>query len=510
MDSFYKVLIVDDELLIRRGIMNYLDWEYEGFTIIGEASNGKEAMKQITEQQPHILITDIVMPELNGVELVKYIKEHHPHIDIIVLSSFEDFEYVKQAFQYGVVDYILKPKLQSDDLLQTLHRITKKQPDREEKHPTRSIQNMLRKIIDGYHTVREMEEIKTHFTFQQYLLVKTFWKKKKDQHTHDQTFQHILTTTFPRCEIVDISQDDDHCLTLINFTTEELPAMERSLLQAITEADANHQQKWMISTPFFPLEKLADINQEQFAEMEKDHFYLPEQHWIQYGQLPDREIIQEDFDLQRLIDHFKHQQFEKGFHYLHRHIQLLQQQREMEIFAFKSWLENVIFNIVVALNNIGLTSKAFEDQKYQYLHWITHSFHIQEAMDIVEAFQTDVEQLQTQITTRGSSFQTILDYIEEHYQERLTLQTLANQFHFNPSYLSSYFTKHHQEGFSEYLNKVRITYAKEKLIETNQSITTVSEEVGFSDPSYFTKVFKRVEKQSPRSYRSMMRKTRGS
>ncbi|GAB2557906.1 response regulator transcription factor [Gracilibacillus alcaliphilus] len=507
MKSFYKVLVVDDELLIRRGIINYLDWEQEGFQIVGEASNGKEAIKLITERQPHIVISDIVMPELNGVELVKYLKEHHPQIEIIVLSSFEDFEYVKQAFQYGVADYILKPKLQSDDLLHTLQGITKKLAHIDNEQPAVSIQEILRKIIDGYQTIREMETVKKHFSFDHFVLIKIFWKKGVTHHISYHPFEQILTTSFSACEIIDLSNDHDHCLALINFTKEQWPAMQQALLQTIDYFDTNHnQQKWMISTPFTSLDQLAGICQEQFAEMEKDHFYLPDQKWLQYGQLPAKEAVQEDFDLNHFIDLFKQKQFEKAIHYLRKHIQLLQQQREMEIFAFKSWLENIIFNIVVLLSNMALTAKGFEEQKYQYLTRITDAFHIQEVMDILEEFISEVEQqLPDEEEHAASHFQLILDYIETYYHQRLTLQTLADQFHFNPSYLSSYFTRHHQEGFSEYLNKVRIKYAKERLRTTNESITAISEAVGFSDPSYFTKVFKKMEQQSPRSYRKAMK-----
>ncbi|GAE92218.1 DNA-binding response regulator [Gracilibacillus boraciitolerans JCM 21714] len=127
MQEFYKVLIVDDEMLIRQGIINYIEWENEGYKIIGEASNGEEAMQLMASDHPHILITDIVMPGMDGIELVKNVKEFYPETEIIVLSSFENFDYVKQTFQNGVADYILKPKLNTEELLQTLNRVTQSQ-----------------------------------------------------------------------------------------------------------------------------------------------------------------------------------------------------------------------------------------------------------------------------------------------------------------------------------------------------------------------------------------------
>lgn len=104
-----KVLIVDDALLIRKGIKHSINWEKEGFQIIGEGKNGEEALELIETFHPHIVITDMVMPVMDGVELTKAIKEDFPQIEIIILSSFGDFDYVRSTFQLGISDYILKP-----------------------------------------------------------------------------------------------------------------------------------------------------------------------------------------------------------------------------------------------------------------------------------------------------------------------------------------------------------------------------------------------------------------
>ena len=95
----------------------------------------------------------------------------------------------------------------------------------------------------------------------------------------------------------------------------------------------------------------------------------------------------------------------------------------------------------------------------------------------------------------------LLLYIEENYREPLSLEELAKHFHFNPSYLSTFFSKHMKQGFNEYLQKIRIEQAKKLLIDSNISISSISERVGYSDPSYFTKVFRKMEGVSPRQYR---------
>lgn len=122
MNPICKVLIVDDEILVRQGIKYVLDWEQEGFQIVGEAANGREALNSLQTLQPHIIITDIVMPVMDGEELTRLVKRDYPATEVIVLSSFSEFHYVRSTFQHGVADYILKPKLEAGALLQVLKR----------------------------------------------------------------------------------------------------------------------------------------------------------------------------------------------------------------------------------------------------------------------------------------------------------------------------------------------------------------------------------------------------
>lgn len=103
--------------------------------------------------------------------------------------------------------------------------------------------------------------------------------------------------------------------------------------------------------------------------------------------------------------------------------------------------------------------------------------------------------------TGNPSMSLILDYIQQHYMEPINLSDVASHFHFNATYLSSLFSAHNDEGFSEYLNRVRIDKAAELLITTDLPISDISLKVGYSDHSYFTKVFKKLKGQSPSQYR---------
>jgi two-component system, response regulator YesN len=105
----YKVLVVDDERIIREGIATIIDWAKHGFLFAGTASNGIEAYEMILRDPPHIVITDIKMPGINGLELISKAKEKFSEMVFVILSGYGEFDLAKEAMYYGVRHYLLKP-----------------------------------------------------------------------------------------------------------------------------------------------------------------------------------------------------------------------------------------------------------------------------------------------------------------------------------------------------------------------------------------------------------------
>ena len=104
-----KVFIVDDEKIIRKGISSILQQHIPSLEIIGEAADGAEALEKISANVPDIVITDVKMPNMDGVELTKELHRQHPSTKIIVLSGYDDYNYVRQSMKNGALDYLLKP-----------------------------------------------------------------------------------------------------------------------------------------------------------------------------------------------------------------------------------------------------------------------------------------------------------------------------------------------------------------------------------------------------------------
>lgn len=116
----YKMLIIEDEVMIRRGLACFEDWKAHGITEVREAANGAEGLELIREFRPDIVITDICMPIFTGLEIIEQTMVEYKYIPIII-SGYSDFEYAQKAIEYGVTAYILKP-IDIDKLLEAVER----------------------------------------------------------------------------------------------------------------------------------------------------------------------------------------------------------------------------------------------------------------------------------------------------------------------------------------------------------------------------------------------------
>ncbi|WP_052486937.1 response regulator [Gordoniibacillus kamchatkensis] len=121
-DTSIGVMIVDDEAIIRKGLMGTIPWGKYGMHVAADAPNGKKAWDAFLEGKPEVVITDIVMPEVGGIELAKKIKEHAPMTKILLLSCHSDFEYVQQGIKLGASGYVLKTSYNDDELEQFLRQ----------------------------------------------------------------------------------------------------------------------------------------------------------------------------------------------------------------------------------------------------------------------------------------------------------------------------------------------------------------------------------------------------
>ena len=121
-----RTIIVDDERIVRLALKSCIDWHANGFELCGVFDRAEQAVDYINKQQPQLVITDIKMGAQSGLDLIKIVKNLYPNIKIIVLSNYDDFNYVSESYKEGISEYILKQQMEPKNFLESLLKVKKK------------------------------------------------------------------------------------------------------------------------------------------------------------------------------------------------------------------------------------------------------------------------------------------------------------------------------------------------------------------------------------------------
>ena len=144
-----RLMIIDDEFIFRQGLKYMMDWEANNYTIAGEASNGKEGLELFLKLQPDIVLCDVVMPGISGIQFVAMLRRYSK-APIVMLSNFNEFDKVREAFQYGASDYLLKNRVTKDSLLECLNRLGPAKESLLSGQTEKTFGLLARKVLDGY------------------------------------------------------------------------------------------------------------------------------------------------------------------------------------------------------------------------------------------------------------------------------------------------------------------------------------------------------------------------
>lgn len=504
MNRLCKVLIVDDEFLVRQGIKHHMNWESEGFQIVGEASNGEEGLEQVRLLKPDIVITDIVMPIMDGEAFVRTLKASQPQIEVIVLSSFSEFEYVRSTLQHGAADYILKPKLDTDELLQVLQRTAGKIPELqyEPSNEGWKLGQFMEKMISGFALEDEKDMAMVRDTFPHdcfRLLVSGKHPHLSQEDTENKLLNYLADV---ECAMVPVENEMPIFLLNVEPAKEEW-MVERIKQMAIENGAGIKGPSWVLSDSFTSFDQMGDVYRNQLIKLMEYRFYYGDRSILVYSELPPLHTAGYQFNVNMFLQHVKRNRTESAREYLKEHALTLGRDYIADVFEIKSFLGNLIFNVTITLADMDVQSSALEESKYTYFKNVDGASSLNEAMQVLDQFMLEVQECTAGDGGKRSdpNMKMLLEYMHEHFDQPLGLAEVAKHFHFNPSYLSSYFSSHKKEGFNEYLNKIRIEKAEELLRSDDVTISEISSMVGYSDHSYFCKVFKKFTGLSPSRYR---------
>lgn len=525
-----KVLLVDDEQFIRQGLRHIVDWEKYGYQVVAEAENGSDAIRILEEIEIDLAFVDIRMPGMSGMEMISYVHQNMKRrIGFVILTGYAEFQYAREALQYNVLDYILKP-VQEEELL-----------------------GVLKKINQEYQDYHKGQREKYDFHISQILL-----GKFSDENIR-QVRRYFVDGSSIKYVSVEFDQNQKEFIAL---TRGERMEQQRGLLQYLRDLLEG------FSYYVVPLVEAEEgifgagilLTQELCAKVEAEekdflkniqkrvtcHFPCPIQIYV--GQEVERlEQLSQSFLSIRVARCFhgiaqEESQVRNYEDFRHRKSSMKIQENDVEalleavkenrisdiascadrIFAqirgSDMNMEMVNASIYYILYRLMEMVQEFDDETNQQeiLEYIgKESFNklvLSGSTEEITGFFSDYAGYLAQVRTQESRnvLDRVDDYVRENYKEKMSLKSLGELFYVNNVYLGQLYKKKYGIVFRDYLNNIRLEKARELLVNTNLRIYAIAEEVGFAKAEYFINKFVQNYHMTPNQYRIRNRKQEGT
>ena len=502
--KYCRVLIVEDEFIMRQGMKHMIEWEREGFTIVGEATNGQEALELIDTLKPHIVISDIVMPILNGVDFSKSIQRKYPEVQIIILSSYDNFEYVKDTLLSGAVDYILKPTLNQTQLLVSLNKAVNRIPGLELiKDEDMYYSNILERYIIGFEDNIDSKSFfnifpNTCFRLLGINIKQAYGRNRKTVKEINGVIEEYLINK--NYIFIKFILSEEVLLYLINYRINEDKKIVNDFEKYIENKIIQENTFLIITSSFNDLSKIRDVYNNKFLPYLALKFYYKNKIILDTETVTLEEKI-EKFNSTKYDNLLKRKDFITAINMMKKYIDLAVLSK-MEEYKLKNLVKNLLYNLIVSLEAYDLK---VEELRQGYFKKIDKIQYLEEFINVIEEITLQMNEfINKNVNLEEDRISEILDYIVEHYDKSLELSDIAKAFNFNYYYLSYYFNNHCSEGFSEYLNRIRIEKACELLKDNKLYVSEISSMIGYSDHSYFCRVFKKITGYTPSRYRRIV------
>lgn len=519
MSDLLKVLIVDDEYLVRNLLRNCINWNEIGYEVVGEASNAHEALDLVDELKPDVIFTDIYMPFMDGLEFGKLVFEKYSNIKIVVLTGHEEFEYAKKSIKIGIADFLLKP-INDDEIRKVAVNLKKKiEAERDQQAEYSRIKKQLEENlpylmerllsqllqsdleIDDITHQLEYFNIKINPEHIQVAVIEASLPEMDDlSHEEELLFLNmkcyeLVIKYFREDMLVHIFRDNNRNIIILNSEesidfSECLESLRTMLINKLKCAVSVG-----VGSVYSGLSRISSSYKEALYAL-KYKVIAGKNQVISYNEInfsnPSQPAIKnENYDT--LAFYLKAGMQGKASDFIEKTLSGCACEN-MRIDSIRVLASNIISIIINVLNEIEINlSDIFTDssQPFERIFMIDTLPEMKNyLLSTAEKTISIIQSMQTRKVNQ------IVEKVKEHIQQNmadpdLSLSSTARKFYMNMSYLSRIFKQETGYTFVEYLTKVRMEKAVKLLKETDLKAYQIAEEVGITNPHYFGICFKK-------------------
>lgn len=528
-----RVLLVDDEPFILKGLMVLIDWKQEGFEIVGTASNGEEALTFLKENSVDLVIADIKMPVMTGLELLQKIREEEiTDAYFVIVSGYADFSYAQKALQYKCTNYILKP-LKKDELLVELHKISKmsiKQEQRREdtkKMEDAYLAHNIISLIHGSFDKSNLTYVQEHMKLSEtvrYIEIALDDTGLAEELSDEEKceMQHKLY----EASVAFLKGYEEHCIFNVSGH-EKIYDIGFVYCSHIAENNGASEEEYLEkmlsclkSKMEIPIIILAGKKVKGIANIAKSYgtacmlrsvrgFRSKKEIYDYEGEVQVNNggivLCKESLDsLLAAIEQNSHKAIQESIDMFYEEMQKMEVVGNIMTLNINYILFQLIHLAIQQDDNVNqeeilrlISESSFEQgiKRGSKAHLTRFAFQ----------YADYLAQLRKKVS--HGVLGDIDKEIRDHYAENITLKQLSEKYFVNSAYLGQLFRKRYGQSFKDYLIRYRMEQAASKLIRTDKKIYAIAEEVGYRDLDYFVNKFIDVKGCTPARFRKQVRNT---
>lgn len=505
----YRLLIVEDDNNIRKGlikIINRMDLPVEQ---IYEAENGVEAMGMTRRQRPHIVITDIKMPCMNGLDFIEQVRKTLPNTKFIILSGYGEFTFAQKAISYNVSEYLLKP-VKKNKLFEALVKLTEQLKQEEEEIYQRSKIDkkikeyhsvILKEILEGFYGEGDVKSLLANtgisFKSEGFMALSLYSRSGNDllagfsamyEKRLNILFSYKVKNNFLTCLIsVNAAGFERFCKLAADCVSEYAGDNSARIYSGVSGVSGS-------------VTALAELVRHSRRALDyrilggAGFFYSYPQLIKKTAPKPVLNTFYEEVlnavgtknlnEIYRGIDHL---------------FDSLLKLPALAPEIIKGSIEALFLRCIPGDKKVLHTDRLWMEELYQSSESPADlKLHVKQAFGVIFT-ESDEDAL---MGIRNNKISCAIMFIERNYNKNLNLEEVAKHVNVNPSYFSYTFKKETGMCFSDYLQKIRIEKSKGLLLKSRHKIYEIAEQVGFTDEKYYFKIFKRITGVTPNQYRN--------
>ena len=533
--NLYRIILVDDEEEVRKGIIRKIDWEALGFQVVGDAENGQDAFEKIEQLEPDVVMTDIRMPYMDGLTLTSWIRQKYPSVKVLIFSGFDDFEYAQQAIKLNVTEYILKP-VNVEELTRILNRVRenldqeieqRRDVDRLRESYLSSLpilrelflNDMVRGNMPAENIRQKLEEYKidilgaekwltavinveneaseeSGLTLHQEkelipISVKSLLEDNLKDYCRFTAFNSAVGVTL--IAAVDGEREQTSLIDLLGDVCKEI----RRILQVTVTIGIGYFSRELKQLPAAYQSAVDALGYREIVGTGKT-IYINDMEPVSRGKL--QLETRDEADLIAVVKFGTREKIEAAAkNFAARMEGARVHMRQLQVYQMS------IINCLIRLmqqQDLELGAMFGTDEMYGKV--IYGNMKPEEFASVITEVGCRMNEAMNRERDKTAK-KVILEakqYILDHYQDpELSVDVMCRQLHMSPAYFSTVFKRETGQTYIAYLTEVRLDKAVELLNTTDDKTYVIAQKVGYQEQNYFSYVFKKRFGISPTKFR---------